>query len=77
MRRETDRYDGLHFLAILMIAVLQLMLGFPEWMFVSASCLYAVLAILYIESFSKYAVLKFTILLAIIFSLRLYIALYS
>lgn len=77
MRRETDRFDGLHFLVILLIAILQLMLGFPEWMFVGASCLYAVFAILYIESFSKYAVLKFFILLAIIFSLRFYIALYS
>lgn len=77
MRRETDRFDGLHFLVILMIAILQLMIGFSEWIFMGASCLYAVLAILFIESLSKYAVLKFIILLAIIFSLRIYIALYA
>ncbi|QFK71133.1 hypothetical protein F7984_07675 [Pradoshia sp. D12] len=72
-----DKYDGLHFLAIICITFLQLNFGFNDWIFGLLITIYAVFAILVIEGLSKYSVTKFIILLPMIFLLRIFITLYS
>ena len=72
-----DKYDIIHFLAIIGLTLSHMHFGYNDWILDILIVIYTVLAIFILEGLSKYSVVKCMILIPLFLLLVNFITLYS